>query len=673
MSELISQFHFIRPAWLLLMIPALSLGIYLLRQRSRSQQWEQVVAPHLLPFLIDGNTGPIKRAPAIALLIAWLLGSLAMAGPTWQRLPQPLYRESSALVLIWDLSPSMLAEDVKPSRLVRARLKLIDLLKQRKEGLTALIAYSGEAHVVTPLTDDTETIISLLHGLDPGILPSTGSNAEMALELANQLLKDSGIVSGDILYLTDGIDKSAHAEMASLHDGTKHTVSVWGIGSAEGAPIPLSNGGFAYDRNRQMVIARLNDDELSDIATELGGIYIPFSQTESDLEIINSFVLKPKLNDSLKTSHEFDQWREFGPTLILMVLPFAVFAFRKGWLFSILAIFTLLPTTQPAYALGWNDLWKTKDQQAYEMIQENPQKAANLFKNKDWKAIANYKSGNYQKALEGFDGVAAEDHFNRGTALTHLGQYDAAIEEFSKALEKQPEYAEAKNNLKIAEQLKALAEAEQQKQDQNQGDGQADDQNPSDNSKQSEQSDSQQSDSQQADSQQANPEKTDSQQSEQQQSEQQQASQDQQNQNSQQNDSQQANNDQQDRSEQQQTLNEKQQKALQEKYANQSEKNKSDSSNDENTENKYAMTEKDEKDSETESDKKLNIAREDSAPQDDQEREQQQSLQQWLRKVPDNPSGLLRNKFQYEHYQRNREFRQKYQQTPGGDTTEERW
>src|SRR5690606_7644966 len=125
-----------------------------------------------------------QRWPLLGLLGLWTLAIVALAGPVWQKIPQPVERNTEALVICWDLSPSMLAEDVKPSRPLRSRLKLIDLLQARTDGQIALIAYSAEAYTVTPLTDHRETLINLLPALSPTTLPSIGSNPEMALTAA---------------------------------------------------------------------------------------------------------------------------------------------------------------------------------------------------------------------------------------------------------------------------------------------------------------------------------------------------------------------------------------------------------------------------------------------------------------------------------------------------------
>ena len=203
MAAFLADFHWLRPLWLSALIPAVLLLVLLWRSHFQSQQWHKHIAPALLPTLLQGGTSKASRFLLVAIALAWLAATIAMAGPVWQKQPTPVVQNTEALVICWDLSPSMLAEDITPSRLARSRLKIIDLLKARPDGQTALIAYSAEAYTVTPLTDDIQTVINLLPALAPTTLPSVGSNPEMAFEQANELLKQAGINHGHIVMLTD--------------------------------------------------------------------------------------------------------------------------------------------------------------------------------------------------------------------------------------------------------------------------------------------------------------------------------------------------------------------------------------------------------------------------------------------------------------------------------------
>ncbi len=647
MTEFLTNFHFARPFWLLLIIPAVVLFVATLRNSRQTSEWRSVIDAHLLPYLLDGKTVTASKLPLYGLLLAWIVASIALAGPVWKKLPQPLHEDVSALVVLWDLSPSMNAADVKPSRLVRSRLKLIDLLNERREGLTGLVAYAGEAHVVTPLTDDNETIINLLSSMSPEIMPLKGSNPEMAMQKAIELLNDAGVAKGDILFLTDGIAPSALHTLETLHEKSGHQVTVWGVGTRDGAPIPGMHGGFARDNSGEIVVAKLDESFLSEVASELGGLYVPFSNSEQDIRTIMNFSLKPTADLSRETTRLFDEWYEHGPWLLLALLPLAALAFRRGWLLSVAFLVIVLPPRQ-AQAFEWQDLWQTKDQQAADKLEQgDAESAAQTFADLRWKAIAKYKADNYEEAAKLFEQAenSAASYYNHGNALTHLSEYDKAIEAFNKALELNPNLEQAKKNRDIAEKLKQLQEQQQQQANQQQSD-------------QSQQQD-QQGDQQQQENQQQQGEQ---QQGEQQQNAQNQPGQQQSDQNDQQqNASGQQNQQQADANEPQQkqqdsSLSEEQKQALDRKYQ---------SGEDEQSENNAPRSDEQQMQAQQPSEQNESPEGNDDqqtqaaiARMEEQEKsEEEQALEQWLRKVPDDPSGLLRNKLKYEYDQRRREFR----------------
>src|SRR5690606_26542419 len=202
----LADFHFLRPLWLLALVPLTALLWLAHRHRERGGPWRRVIAPALLPLLVGDGDGPTSRGRRLgaAMAAASLLACVALAGPTWERIPLPANKQNSALVILFDLSPSMLAEDLKPNRLTRARLKTIDLLNRHREGSVALVAWAGDAHVVAPLTEDAGTLIALLPALEPDIMPEAGSNPELALEKGLVLAMNGGHLAGDILFVTDG-------------------------------------------------------------------------------------------------------------------------------------------------------------------------------------------------------------------------------------------------------------------------------------------------------------------------------------------------------------------------------------------------------------------------------------------------------------------------------------
>lgn len=623
--SLLQDFHFLRPLWFIALVPALLLCLWLLFNQRQSVQWMRYVAPNLLPYLLDQVQVRRKRWPLLGLLALWTLAIIALAGPVWQKIPQPVERNTQALVICWDLSPSMLAEDIKPSRLLRSRLKLIDLLQAREDGQVALIAYSAEAYTVTPLTDDRETLINLLPALSPTTLPSVGSNPEMALNTALQLLKDGGIRRGNILFLTDEIDPSAFATMADELARTPHQLTLWGVGTEQGAPIPLPEGGFAKSHTGEIVVARLNEERMRQFAVEQRAYYVPMVTTNTDIETLLQ-LLSPTAQSSKRTDRTFDQWFEHGQYLALLLLPFVALLFRRGWLMSVwLLALVPLGYSPQAQALEWRDLWSTRDQQAQADLQQGDAEAAKRFTTPERRGTALYNQGEFADAAQEFaQGDDAVDAYNRGNALTHAGEFDKAVQAYDEALRQRPNFAEARDNRKIAEQLAELQKQQEQDQQQNDQQQQGDEQQ-NDSGESGE--DSEQSDGQQ-----------------------------QQNGDSDQDPS--ANGQAQDQEEM--SEEEARERAAKEQETADQQPGEE--------ENPYSQAAEQKVRDEQEATEQSAVQRgeEQGEPGEPQQAvveapepmtEEQQMLEQWLRKVPDDPSGLMRNKFRYQYMQRRQSLR----------------
>jgi Ca-activated chloride channel family protein len=588
----IAEFHFIRPYWLLALIPYLALLIVMLRNKLGQGNWSAVCDAALLPYLLQQKAVNQSRWPLTAGALAALLAIVALAGPTWERLPSPVFRNDSALVIALDLSRSMDAADIKPSRLVMARYKIADILRQRKDGQTALLVYAGDAFTVTPLTDDTETIDNQLSALNTDIMPSQGSNTVSALEKAAELFKQSGLQKGQILLVTDGVD--VDKTLAAVKTLDKYQLSILAVGTDDGAPVAAPEGGFLKDEQGNIVVPKLNSSELKKLAQAGNGIYQSITADNSDIQAVlanvdRSVQQQGKQNESLL----LDQWAEKGPWLLLLALPLAALTFRKGLL--CVALLLMLPLPKNSYALGWQDLWQTKDQQAQQAYKsQDYAKAAEQFENPDWKAAAHYKAGEYDKALESLKSSQSESSaYNLGNALAKAGQLEEAVKAYEKALAVNPGNADAKHNKEVVEK-----ELEKQKQDQQQDNKQ---QSKDDSKQKQDKEPSEKSGEQQPD--QSNSEDKPEQKPEQKLSDKQQSDEKQQ----------------QDQAEQKKPEAEKPQQA-------------------EQGQGEAKPQEKEQAPVETE-------------PSD----EQKQANEQWLKRIPDDPAGLLKRKFKYQYGQRGRQ------------------
>jgi len=611
----IEQFHFLRPGWLLLLIPLFVLLWLLLKSRADGGNWREVIDARLLPFVLSEGEQDRRGYSHWIFTAVAAVGIIALAGPTWEKLPQPAYLRESALVIALDLSRSMNATDIKPNRLVRARHKIADILNLRKEGQTALLAYAADAFTVTPLTSDTDTITALLPVLESDIMPAQGTRADRALKRAFELLLDGGVSRGDVLLISDGLSNLEVERAQSLLDKNPgHRLSVLAIGTLDGGPLPLRNGGFLKDRDGAIVIAGMQEDNLRRVAQSGGGVYASISTDDIDINTL-TYLMESSLDEreAKLASGSADLWRELGPWLLLLVMPFAALAFRRGlvWLLP-LSVMLLPPDAQ---ALDWQSLWQNDDQRASRLFERGEHAAAaEMFDRPEWRASSKYRSGDYAAALETWQQLEGEDVlYNRANALAQLGRYEEALSAYATLLRDNPDHQDALYNKRAIE-----AFLEKQQQQQQQGDQQQSDQRQDD----------QQGDQQQQEQQ------GDQRQKQAQSGERQQAEQQQQGQSG-------------DRQQDERQNNQQQQQAEQQRQSGQDESQNPGQQDSAQSGAQQAQAGEQEP---SDQGQREESEAEELARLDQQMSEQ--AAQQWLRKIEDDPGGLLREKFLYQHRKR---------------------
>ncbi len=473
-------FHFLRPWWLAALPVALLAAWQLGKHIAASGAWLNVVSAALRSYVLIGTprARSSRRWTAVITAVALSTGIVALAGPAWRQLPQPMYRAEDALVIALDLSRSMDAKDLVPSRLGRARLKVIDILGRRDGSTTALVVFSAHAFVVTPLTDDTDTIAAMVGSLSTDIMPSRGSFPPSAIRKARDLLTQAGAERGGILLVTDGgaYPETLDAADEIAADGIR--LSVLGVGTPEGSPIPRNGGGFLTDQSGNIVMSRLDESSLRRLAQRGRGQYRRMTADSADLDAIFMGVNADATGataaegDGLKT----DGWREEGPWLLLALLPLAAFAFRRGVLvaFAGVALIAPLDRSFAADESEYASIWRTPDQQGARALENgDPGTAADLFVDNRWRSAAAYRAGDFVGSAEALQGLGEpDDLYNLGNAYAKSGQLEAAIAAYESALSLEEAHEDAQFNLDL---IRDLLDNQQQQQGQQGQQGQSGD------------------------------------------------------------------------------------------------------------------------------------------------------------------------------------------------------
>jgi Ca-activated chloride channel family protein len=472
MSDILHNFHFLRPWWLLALACLPLLWLALKRQGSDAGAWRGAIDAHLLQhLLVAGDELRATQLPRWLAAAAWTLACIALAGPAWEQLPQPLFQNRAARVFALELSSTMSAQDVKPSRYERARYKIADLLKRSGDMQTALIAYAGDAFVVAPLTDDANTVANLLDALEPSVMPAPGNDTGRAIDLGAKLIEQAGLQGGELLLLADAPSDNALAAARRARDAGVR-VSVLGIGTAQGAPVALPQGGFLKNDAGDIVLPKLATSALAELAQAGGGRYAPVSMDSGDMDAVLAASPARSAAQARTTQVTTTRFRDRGPWLLLALMPLVAFGFRRGWLMLLPCV--LMTHSPDASAFGWRDLWQRPDQQARaELDAGHAKDAQTLARDPALRGAAAYKAEDFAAATQDFAQRAdADAAYNRGNALAKLKQYPQAIAAYDEALKLAPDMTDATANKRAVEDWLKQQQQQERKQQQEQKDRQ---------------------------------------------------------------------------------------------------------------------------------------------------------------------------------------------------------
>jgi Ca-activated chloride channel family protein len=456
----LEHFHFLRPAWALLVLPWLIIVIARRRRSAARDMFGGIIAPHLLEHLRLQKFDSRWFNPTSFSQVFVVLLLIVLMGPSWRQQPSPLSQDEAPLVVLLDVSSSMQQRDVQPSRLRRAKQKVSDLLALRPDKKTALIVYAGSAHTVLTLTADQEILNQYLAAIEPGIMPRPGKFPEYTLPLVDRVLRES-IAPATIILLSDGLGGDSSAAFSEFFADRPHQLLVVGVGTESDA-----DGAIPLERRA-----------LQRLADETGGEFSTLTVDDSDVRRIQRKI------DSYYVVVEDSAlpWLDSGYPLVFPALALFLMWFRKGWTltYAWLAVpLVLAGSPSPAVAaddrpgaaaLQWfADLWLTPDQQGRLLMQlGNYGAAARHFEDPLWKGMAYYYAEDFMRAADYFSRRDSDDAlFNEANARAHTRDYLRAVNRYDRLLERNPDYPGAAGNRDrvqaLIDEINRMSESQQQ-------------------------------------------------------------------------------------------------------------------------------------------------------------------------------------------------------------------
>lgn len=461
----LSAFHFLRPLWLLLLVPAIALPIIWAQRHDLSRQLQGAIAPHLLKHLVITPQDNHRLRPVHLLAAMLALGAVAAAGPTWQQDRPDFLDDRAPLILAVDLSPSMDADDVPPTRLSAARNKLHDLVERRAGARTALIAYAGSAHLVLPATDDPELLNTFLQALSTNLIEKAGHDVPGVIDQAKRLLEAENS-PGTLVLITDGADPALNQQIGQHLKGVDLQVLVLAVGSNNSSVVRNAQGQPKVDANGRPMVANFDSKALQALADAANAPLGSLKLNDDDLDWIELHAQRhfQAVSDQGQEVH----WKDAGYWLCWPLLLIALLCVRRGWrvhwLASLLLAVGLGLPSAPAQAGAFADAFFTPDQQgrwAFEH-QRYPQAAAH-FSDPYWKGVAAYNAADFDAALVSLANLdSAQAYFYMGNSYVRLSRFPEAITAYQQALKRQPQFPEASSNLALAQALQKDYESQQE-------------------------------------------------------------------------------------------------------------------------------------------------------------------------------------------------------------------
>jgi Ca-activated chloride channel family protein len=340
------------------------------------------------------------------------------------------------MVILLDLSQSMMATDLQPNRLERAKFKINDLLKKDPKARAALIGFAGTAHTIVPLTKDYDIILSSTDGLKPSVMPFPGSNLEAALPLADTLMSKTK-APGTVIILSDDFEDSHLSLLQNFTENSGNKIFIIPMNTKQGSTVPaISGNGIMKDENGHQVYSSLDEVVISKLASLENVTVQPMTLDDSDVDLISRNISR-NLIFKTKPGEKDDEWHDTGLLLVIPMILLLLLWFRKGWVVYMIPLFMMTSCTEIS---DFADLWFTKNYQGQRLMNKGDySEAAEKFTDPMHKGVAFFKAGKFEDAIEAFkQDTTAQGAYNLGLAYFNNGDTAAALLAFGYAVKMDP-------------------------------------------------------------------------------------------------------------------------------------------------------------------------------------------------------------------------------------------
>lgn len=450
----LKNFHFLRPEWLWLFIPAALIFLILILSIREQSKWKSVISSRLQPYMFTDSSKWAFILPVVVYFFVTLAIIFALAGPAWKKIDVPGSKIQAVVLIIMDVSQSMMVDDIQPNRLERAKFKVGDFLDENPRARAGLLAMAGTTHTVLPFTSDYNIVKFQSKSLKTSIMPVQGRDLSQAMTVADSLMRKIEAPS-TLMLVTDELLTDEIPLLTNFVRNSPHRIEILLMSTSQGGRVPGHfPGTIEKDETGAEVFSKPDQNVLNTLKAEEGITVNLLTLDKSDVEQMATRV-RDKLDYRKGDKNSDKDWQDEGIWFLIPVVLLTLLWFRKGWVIQwcfVLGLSFLTSCSVDSREAGW---WYTRDYQGQVLYNsERYEEASDRFSDIRHKAAAAYKAGDYETAAELFAlDSSASGKYNQGLSLVRLGKYDDAQRLFVEALKADSSLEQARASLKRTLQL----------------------------------------------------------------------------------------------------------------------------------------------------------------------------------------------------------------------------